>query len=232
MPFFFIISPEIPQLIAILISTDPRQLVQYVPNHFFTPARKIISPNCLNFVKMCFLEMILRSNVWISMDTHRARDEIICSVKGYFQNERFWRYSKIINKRKKNKFKIKKYWLRSRSRPLNNLNHNSSVQCQLLLICQNGRWVINREETQESPTEPVSFLNESLEHSFFNSQGKDFREIWHVNWSVIEKRGKAPKNWAFRSFHAVEARSLDRGLRIVKNELKSSSPDAPEMRFF
>ena len=44
MPFFFIISPEIPQLIAILISTDPRQLVQYVPNHFFTPARKIISP--------------------------------------------------------------------------------------------------------------------------------------------------------------------------------------------
>ena len=127
--------------------------------------------------------------------------------------------------------KFEKTWLRSRSWPLNVLNKNSSVQCQLLLICQNGRWVINREETQESPTEPVSFLNESLEHSFFNSQGKDLRDIWHVNWSVIEKRGKAPKNWAFRSFHAVEARSLDRGLRIVKNELKSSSPNAPEMRF-
>ena len=63
MPFFFIISPEIPQLIAILISTDPRQLAQYLQNHVFTPAIKIIFPNCLNFVKRIFLEMILRSDV-------------------------------------------------------------------------------------------------------------------------------------------------------------------------
>jgi hypothetical protein len=43
------------------------------------------------------------------------------------------------------------------------------------------------------------------------------RETWHVTWSNL---GDVKCN--FHSFHAVEARSLDRGLRIVKNEMKNS----------
>ena len=107
------------------------------------------------------------------------------------------------------------------------LNLSLSVQCHLSLACQKGHWVITRGEKPDCATQAVSQLNHSLDHSFYQTKGKDLRDIWHVTWSVIDAPCRTSKKWTFRSFHAVEARSLDRGLRIVKSELNTFDTSHP-----
>lgn len=109
------------------------------------------------------------------MERNNKRDETICSVKGYFQNE--------------------------------------SAQSVLSLLCRDSTWVIIRQ--RDALTDSVSKLHTSFQHSFYKTT-LDARDTWHVTWNSFDQT-----KCNFRSYHAVEARSLDRGLRIVKNEMKN-----------
>ena len=84
----------------------------------------------------------------------------------------------------------------------------------LSLLCRDSDWLIIQSRDSASS---VTKLDSSFDHSFYKTtSGDPGRETWHVTWRNL---GDVKCN--FHSFHAVEARSLDRGLRIVKNEMKN-----------
>ena len=88
-----------------------------------------------------------------------------------------------------------------------------SAQSVLSLLCRDSTWVIIRQ--QDTVSGSVSKLHSSFNHSFYKTKSSS-RDIWHVTWNSIDQT-----KCNFTSFHAVEARSLDRGFRIVKNEMKN-----------
>ena len=88
-----------------------------------------------------------------------------------------------------------------------------SAQSVLSLLCRDSTWVIIRQQDPVSGS--VSKLHSSFNHSFYKTKSSS-RDIWHVTWNSIDQT-----KCNFTSFHAVEARSLDRGFRIVKNEMKN-----------
>lgn len=112
------------------------------------------------------------------MDPTGNLDEIICSAKGYFQNE-------------------------------NKLT-------ELKVIFRNPFWIITRDRS-----DVVVELTPPFHHKFFHKSSSS-RHHWHVEWS---SPGNPTKKFYFTTNQAVEARSLDRGLRIAKSSLRSKELD-------
>ena len=90
-----------------------------------------------------------------------------------------------------------------------------SIQCVLSVVWRGTWWAICRI-TEDDVYSTVSELTSNFEHYFYKGIASE-RDCWIVSWLDKNKA-----KHIFKSYKAVEARSLDRGLRIIKNEMKNN----------
>lgn len=136
-------------------------------------------------------------------------DEVICTVKGYFNGKRLLTTLCLIN-RDSRWILVEKIPKSSSATPINEYILPSHHNCPL---------VPNRSDTKQ---EIVSIIDRSFFHKYINpidskTNVAEPDRKWKVEWNNFDQR-----ILLFESKSAVEARSLDRGFRIIQNDINSS----------
>lgn len=93
---------------------------------------------------------------------------------------------------------------------VNHQSHHST----LLLIHRDADWLLVNKQLEQNRPVVVSILDASFYHTFTCVTEHQRQQLWRLEWNGADQR-----RCVFQTREAVEARSLDRGFRIIQGEL-------------
>lgn len=117
-------------------------------------------------------------------------DEVICTVKGFFNGKKHKTTLYLVNRESN--------WILIENRGSSSPSTSSSSS--------------DRPNSKNSKV--VSYIDGSFYHTFTNSGASQ----WRIEWNNADQT-----RLYFQSDSAVEARSLDRGFRIITNDINNST---------